>query len=230
MPEFPPALRAEVERELEENPFGKGWLPRAALWDWLEFIWQRGRARGFFCGIEIGVHGGASLIPQALVLRALARAAGEDGRTASRFMIYGIDPWRPSACLANSHNPVNDAWWADMKLHGEVLKSVVRLLGRHQLLEQVTLLQVESARAARFFDAESIDGLVIDGNHSAEGMREDVRLYLPRVRAGGRILADDLNWSTGGAFTAAEARDEIEAACVEIDVFEGKAGIFEKRA
>jgi predicted O-methyltransferase YrrM len=39
-----------------------------------------------------------------------------------------------------------------------------------------------------------IDILHLDGNHSAEASTRDVENYLPRLRRGGYLWFDDVNW------------------------------------
>jgi predicted O-methyltransferase YrrM len=58
--------------------------------------------------VEIGVYGGASLIPIALAMRDY-----ECGR------VIGIDPWRTEDCLKNMTRPENRKWWSSLNLdHG----------------------------------------------------------------------------------------------------------------
>ncbi len=63
-----------------------------------------------------------------------------------------------------------------------------------------------SARVADIFDR--IDYLHIDGSHSVVNAAEDVLLYVPKVRRGGIVIFDDINWQSTGP-----ARELVAAFC-----------------
>ena len=56
------------------------------------------------------------------------------------------------------------------------------------------LIEAPSARAVALFDA--IDFLHIDGAHSMINAAEDVILYARKVRRGGIVVFDDVNWQS----------------------------------
>ena len=73
-----------------------------------------------------------------------------------------------------------------------------------------------------------LDLLVIDGDHSYEGVSNDFELYLPKVRIGGLIVVDDYqvaNWPDVTKFA-----DEIRATNTSVEFVGGKnrTAIFEK--
>jgi hypothetical protein len=65
----------------------------------------------------------------------------------------------------------------------------------HKRLESVKdyyqLNQMTSAKAVELYEDGSIDFLLIDGDHSYEGVKEDITLFLPKMRSGGLIVGDD---------------------------------------
>lgn len=65
----------------------------------------------------------------------------------------------------------------------------------HRRLEPVkdyyTLHQMTSDNAATLYEDRSIDFLMIDGDHSYEGVKKDLQNYLPKMRPGGLIAGDD---------------------------------------
>lgn len=50
--------------------------------------------------------------------------------------------------------------------------------------------------ALKQFPNESIDILHIDGNHTEDVALADAKMYLPKVKSGGYIWFDDVNWPT----------------------------------
>jgi predicted O-methyltransferase YrrM len=53
------------------------------------------------------------------------------------------------------------------------------------------LHQMTSDKAAALYEDGSIDFLLIDGDHSYEGVYNDIINYLPKMRSGGLIVGDD---------------------------------------
>jgi predicted O-methyltransferase YrrM len=50
---------------------------------------------------------------------------------------------------------------------------------------------MSSSEAVDLYEDRSIDFLLIDGDHSYEGVYDDVRNFLPKMRPGGLIVGDD---------------------------------------
>ncbi len=53
------------------------------------------------------------------------------------------------------------------------------------------LIRMTSDDAAKLYEDGSIDFLLIDGDHSYEGVYKDIINYLPKMRSGGLIVGDD---------------------------------------
>jgi hypothetical protein len=132
--------------------------------------------------VELGVFGGKSLIPQALALQSLGSG-----------VIYGIDPWENAACVEGENDKANDEWWQGVPLQ-QVFESCQELMRRFEL-SNCHLLRQRSERVATTFGDE-IAVLHVDGNHSELASCRDVELWLPKVRPGGFVWADDANWPT----------------------------------
>jgi hypothetical protein len=155
--------------------------------------------------VEIGVYGGRLLLPMAL-------AAKEwDGRT------IGIDPWSVGACLEGMTTPANIEWWsknADLERVFGACYLTANRLGLFDDVESLMLVPktgddaVSFVHTATFWsDHDGIDCLSIDGNHSAEPAMRDFKNYVPLVRSGGLIVADDESWTEGGELTVKPAID-----------------------
>ena len=73
------------------------------------------------------------------------------------------------------------------------------------------MVEAHSRDAVALFS--EIDFLHIDGAHSVFNAAEDVVLYLRRVRPGGIVVMDDIDWST-----TAPAYDIAKALCATVAV------------
>jgi hypothetical protein len=56
---------------------------------------------------------------------------------------------------------------------------------------QVEIVRARSADAASAFPDGSLDWVYVDGDHSYEGARDDLRTYAAKVRPGGLLAGDD---------------------------------------
>lgn len=57
--------------------------------------------------------------------------------------------------------------------------------------ERVTLIKLDSRNASGFFNKDSLDFCYLDGDHSLEGIYNDVYLWVPKVRVGGIVAGHD---------------------------------------
>jgi predicted O-methyltransferase YrrM len=144
--------------------------------------------------VEIGVFGGRSLMPCAAALR--HNGEGE---------IYGIEAWSPNIAIENATNEVNDDWWSKIDFAG-IKREFYRFAAATNLTSHLRLIEAPSGRAAALFD--TIDYLHIDGSHSMLNAAEDVILYARKVRSGGIVVFDDVNWAS-----TAPARELLGALC-----------------
>lgn len=134
--------------------------------------------------LEIGVFSGKSLLSAAYGLREL-NAGG---------IIHGIDSWSVPDCVVDT-TPEDAAWWSknvDLPaIYEECLDHIAATgLGRH-----ITLHRASSLTAAKYLDGP-FDFLHIDGCHSEWSSTSDVTLWLPRLRPGGTLVMDDVNWAS----------------------------------
>lgn len=154
--------------------------------------------------VEIGVFGGRSLMPCAAALR-----HNGDGE------IYGIEAWSPNVAIENATNEANDDWWSKIDFAG-IKREFYRFAAATNLTPHVRLIEAPSGRAAGLFD--TIDFLHIDGSHSMVNAAEDVILYARKVRSGGIVVFDDVNWAS-----TAPARDLLGALCDVVTVLKDPA-------
>lgn len=132
---------------------------------------------------EIGVFAGRSLIANALGL-----ADNKHGR------MIGIDAWRPQTCVEGDHADADARWWSRVDLHA-VHRNCMETVWRLGLAERVTIIRSASQDCADIIPS-GLGVLYIDGNHSELASCRDVELYLPKVKLGGFVWADDTDWLT----------------------------------
>jgi len=116
---------------------------------------------------EVGSYLGAS---------ACFLASGGSGRISK---LYCIDTWENDA-MSEGKKSTFDTFTQNTS---EFIDVIIPLRGR--ALDMVKFMN------------ESIDLLLIDGDHSYEGVTSDLRAYLPKVKAGGILFLHDWGWAEG---------------------------------
>lgn len=135
--------------------------------------------------VEVGVYGGASLIP-------MAQACRDKGSG----VVHGIDPWQKDASTEGfSADDPNHKWWGNLD-HSWVYGLYERDLQRYRVTDWVKTHIAYGDDVVSEFADESIDILHIDGNHSELCSTRDVQNWYPKVRKGGYIVFDDVNWAS----------------------------------
>lgn len=137
--------------------------------------------------VEIGVYGGASLIPVAIE----AKAYGGH--------IHGIDPWSIPACLEGMEKEANKEWWTQCAALQKVEQSFLAAVKYYGLTDTVDVVKSTSREAVSRFEDSSVSYLSIDGNHGPPAV-EDGQLYFPKLAPGALIACDDTDWEEGGVF------------------------------
>lgn len=157
-----------------------GWCTREKATGLVESVFELPAAP--LC-VEVGVFGGQSLCALAVA------CAGRGGH------VWGIDAWRKEDALAHVAEPENRQWWSEVD-YERVYSQCLRTLLDLELLASCTIVRSSSARAAALFDPESLDLLHIDGNHSEEESEADVLRWIPKLKLGGVLWFDDVDWQT----------------------------------
>ena len=135
--------------------------------------------------VEVGVFGGSSVYP-------MARALKFNGKG----KIYAIDPWANEECIIGyEKDDPNYKWWNEVNLD-KVYRDFKLLIKKNRLDDFCVPMKMTGEEAMKTFEDESIDILHIDGTHTEEGAYLDAVLYLPKVKRGGYIWFDDVNWTT----------------------------------
>ncbi|MGL4540610.1 MAG: class I SAM-dependent methyltransferase [Candidatus Rhabdochlamydia sp.] len=135
--------------------------------------------------VELGVFGGSSIYPTASALKFLTQGS-----------VYAIDPWRNLDCLEGyAPDDPNYQWWNKINLNN-IYDGFVKMLHNFGLESHCVVLRMTGEEALSQFADESIDILHIDGNHTENVALNDAKMYLPKVKKGGYIWFDDVNWPT----------------------------------
>ena len=151
--------------------------------------------------LEIGVFGGKSLLAIAL---AQSNAELPDAIT------VGVDPWRVYDCVEGESNPANVDWWSNVEMLHTVHRKCMEALWSAGVIDRVIVLRNSSVAAASFLATHEWDLIHIDGNHSELSSMRDVQLWFPRLRAGGVLVFDDIDWSsTNKAVQLIEEQTEL---------------------
>lgn len=96
--------------------------------------------------------------------------------------IYCIDPWQ------NGYDP-NDAASHLYPMH-LVEKQFDMLMKLHSNIQK---FKMKSEEAVKLFHDNQFDFVYIDGNHSYESVKEDIKAWLPKIKHTGWIAGHDYN-------------------------------------
>jgi len=93
-----------------------------------------------------------------------------------------IDWFKGSGEPAHINDPEIDSLYEVAKKNLESVSSVVNVVNS------------DSVAAAENYEDGSVDLLIIDGDHTEEGVRRDTEAWVPKVKEGGRVIFDDASW------------------------------------
>jgi predicted O-methyltransferase YrrM len=162
--------------------------------------------------VELGVHGGRSLIAMGFGMAHLGRGH-----------VDGIDPYDKQASLEGvARSEADREYWANED-YEDVLLKARNGIWRAGVQNHVHIIRARSRDVVSRYTPGTIDVLHQDGNHSELVSLEEVRLWMPLVRPGGFWVFDDLDWSTTHA-----ASNEVRKHCDPVEV-PGQWGVFRKR-
>lgn len=159
--------------------------------------------------VEVGVFGGASLLPIAMTLKRIKLGH-----------VYAVDSWNNSDCTKYmpDEDPNKD-WWSHLPLN-DFYTSFVEALKINKVKKKCTIIKGESVRSASKFKDNSIDFLNWDGNLSSLGAQKELQAYLPKIKSGGYILVNNVKWYVLGKFPVQEAIDGLRSSCDIVESIE----------
>jgi hypothetical protein len=121
-------------------------------------------------GVEVGVFRG--------------EYSNEILRTWRGSRLTSIDPWREFA--ASEYVDMCNTTQTDQEIN---YQSTAATLSK--FAERSRILRMTSLEAASQFEGESLDFVYLDAQHHYEAVRDDIRLWLPKVRRGGVLGGHD---------------------------------------
>jgi predicted O-methyltransferase YrrM len=77
------------------------------------------------------------------------------------------------------------------KRRGYTTGKLVKNLFTCNLLDDVTLIVRDSPKAAHLFADESVSFVMLDGDHSYDGVTRDIDAWWPKIKPGGLLAGDD---------------------------------------
>lgn len=115
--------------------------------------------------------------------RSTAFMAVEIANSGKKIKFECIDPMSctPNYELSQQQNPQEWEGYSSEEFH----QRLTPVKGLYELR------QMTSDEAVKFYADGSINFLMIDGDHSYEGVVKDLQNYLPKMRSGGLIAGDD---------------------------------------
>jgi hypothetical protein len=187
-----------------------GWCSREKADNFIDLVLE---VKPQVCA-EIGVFGGASLLPVGCALKHLGQG-----------VVIAIDPWDIIECIRYLDPNLNEKdirWWVKINMD-HTYYGFLNLLRQFDLERTCIVLKMTSTKAASLVGM--IDILHIDGSHFESPALEDVRNYLPKVRSGGYI------WLNDAASAALQpAANLLKEHCDQVKTIDnGKCILFRKK-
>ena len=175
LPFLPLWLRADTFRPV------RGWLAGTDAY-LLYSLARRGPSTG--CIVEIGSAWGRSTV----FLAAGSKVAGRevvfaiDPHTGDQWFLEGVAP--PRGGSPNGPKSELDSQFTS-------LTEFMRNIRRFRLADWVKPVVSTASMAAETLETGPIRLLYIDGLHTYEGVKEDIRNWVPRLAPGGAVVFDD---------------------------------------
>jgi cephalosporin hydroxylase len=143
---------------------------------WIYDEWLKTDPRPGAIVVEVGVALGKSI--SYLADRLLERGRRD-------VVLYAVDTWAGDA-RNGEQQALADAAGGDFTLYARMM-----LENAAAAFELVRPLRVDSARAARLFDASSVDLVVLDADHTEAAVAGELVAWCPKLRRDGWIGGDD---------------------------------------
>jgi hypothetical protein len=115
--------------------------------------------------------------------RSTAHMAVEILNSGKYIFFYTVDTWQGSE---EHYKDYFDDITTDA-LYNDFLKNV------EPVKHLVAPIRMSSTEAAALFEDNSLELVVLDGDHSYEGLSADIRAWWPKVKPGGIMAGDDYN-------------------------------------
>ena len=164
-------------------------------------------------GLEIGVFGGSSFIRAGMMFKA------NGGK------ITGIDPYCAEDSNRYDEEGANKEWWRTVD-YEKIKVGCLLAIQTFGLKKVCDLLVTNSDDYCDKVEDNSLDFIHIDGNHTEVQSTLDCELYLPKLKVGGILVMDDIEWES-----VRKARQWLNEHCkmlVERNINGNSWGVYEK--
>jgi len=134
--------------------------------------------------VEIGVFGGSTLLDIYDVCKT------------NNNKIYGIDPFDEIKIFNGINFDNTDIIVRNQEInrYKNIKLNLMNIIEKHKLTN-INLLCNTSDNVCNLFENNSIDCIHIDGDHSYNGVKNDLELYWNKIKSGGHIINDDYHWN-----------------------------------
>ncbi len=133
--------------------------------------------------VELGIFGGRSFIPQALALKEVGSG-----------VIVGIDPWSYEGCVEGKNDKENDEWWLQQDLES-IYKDFLNKLKKYEVTNHTSIVRDTATKVVNQIK-EEISIAHFDANHSEFCSCRDLEEWMPKIKSGGFVILDDIDWAT----------------------------------
>jgi predicted O-methyltransferase YrrM len=106
--------------------------------------------------------------------------------------VYAIDSWKKEDCI-DDESANNQEWWSKLDLDYHYEQFVSHSV-RTNLVRHIQFCRMSSWDASRFLP--DMDMVHIDANHAEWPSTSDVVNWLPKLKVGGYLVMDDVNWES----------------------------------
>lgn len=106
--------------------------------------------------------------------------------------VYAIDSWKKEDCV-DDEVLANQEWWSKLDLDGHY-EAFVRHCVRAEVVRHIQFCRMSSWDASRYLP--DMDMVHIDANHAEWPSTSDVVNWLPKLKVGGYMIMDDVNWES----------------------------------
>lgn len=106
--------------------------------------------------------------------------------------MFAVDSWkiRPEGTL-EKYTPGEHGHSWNHNFYEEQFK---KKLGKN--IDRCNILKMDTDDAARIVEDNSLDFVFIDADHSTEGVLNDIKNWLPKLKDTGWLLGDDIDWDS----------------------------------
>ena len=133
-------------------------------------------------GVEIGVNEGLNIF--------------EVAKNNEKLKIYGVDPYKVQEENTLYEKKIGEVQKFNRKRYDNDSLNMIRrrMLKESLKYSNLKIIIDTSVNASKQFDKESIDFVFIDGDHSYESVKNDIKYWESKVKENGLIMGHDYNW------------------------------------